>query len=97
MGLLNEGTVDDIGYYYLDRGDVDIAIEVFTLNAERYPDSHNVYHSLGEAYVEQGAVRLAVAKFKRSLELNPHNGWAIKMLGDIDEESERAREELREP
>ena len=97
LGLLNEGTVDDIGHYYLDRGDVDIAIEVFTLNAERYPDSYNVYHSLGEAYVEQGAVRLAVAKFKRSLELNPHNGWAIKMLGDIDEESERAREELREP
>lgn len=87
QGLLNEGLADDIGHHFLDRGDSDLAIEVFTLNAERYPESYNVYHSLGEAYLERGDRASAVANLERSLELNPHNGWAVKLLRGIDEDA----------
>jgi tetratricopeptide (TPR) repeat protein len=93
LGLLNEGTIDDIGYYYLDSGKIDVALEVFACNARLFPDSYNAYHSLGEAYVRKGDRGLAVANLERSLEINPHNGWATKLLGNIDDEIGKVQEE----
>jgi hypothetical protein len=84
-GLLNEGSIDDTGHYYLDRGDVDMAIEILTSNAEMHPESYNVHHSLADAYVQKGNRQRAVANLERSLELNPRNGWAVKLLENIDD------------
>ena len=66
LGLLNEGLIDDIGYHFLERGDTDLAIEVFTLNAELHPESHNVYHSLAEACVEKGERLSAIANLNQA-------------------------------
>ncbi|NIM16525.1 MAG: tetratricopeptide repeat protein, partial [Candidatus Aminicenantes bacterium] len=50
--------------------------------------SYNVYHSLGEAYMKKGEKDLAIQNFKKSLEINPWNGWAIKILKEIDTKKE---------
>lgn len=49
------------------------AIAVFTLNVEDYPQSFNVYDSLGEAYMVNNEKELAIKNYKKSLELNPNN------------------------
>ncbi len=67
---------------------MDMSIEAFTFNVERYPKSYNVYHSLGEAYMKKGEKDLAIQNFKKSLEINPWNGWAIKILKEIDTKKE---------
>jgi tetratricopeptide (TPR) repeat protein len=92
-GVLHEGLVDDIGHHYLDRGEVDMAIEVFSFAAETYPKSHNAFYSLAEAYVKKGNAALAEASLARSLELRPGGAWAVKLLTNIDEEIRKAREE----
>ena len=55
----------------MNQGQVDKAIEIFTLNTKRHPESANVWDSLGEAYVTKGDSKNAIANFKKSLSLNP--------------------------
>ena len=69
-----------IGYDLLRSGDRDGAIRVLALNAELYPSDANVYNSLGEAYMSAGKTELAIANYRRSLELDPKNGNAVTML-----------------
>lgn len=56
------------------------AIFYFKLNVEFYPKSWNVYDSLAEAYAATGEKELAVANYKKSLELNPANASAAEAL-----------------
>ena len=79
-GLYNETLLNDIGYWLLKRERVDAAITVFRLNVEAYPNEWSVYSSLGEAYVKSGDIGLAIQSYKKSLELNPDNTNAKKML-----------------
>ena len=46
-----EGELNGLGYTLLGMSDVAGAIRVFELNAQQYPESSNVFDSLGEAYV----------------------------------------------
>ncbi len=59
------------------------AIEIFKLNAEAYPKSSNVYDSLGEAYTKSGERELAIENYQKSLDLNPENENAKKMLEEL--------------
>lgn len=76
----SEGQLNDLGYQYLSEGEIEIAIEIFKLNVEAYPDAFNTYDSLGEAYMEAGQTELAIQNYERSLELNPGNDNARQML-----------------
>lgn len=58
---------------------------MFKLNVALFPDSFNVYDSLGEAYMVAGERELAIKNYKKSLELNPNNTNAAKMLKKIKE------------
>jgi len=75
-----EQQLNNMGYEYLGRHDVNRAIEVFKLNVEAYPQSWNVYDSLGEAYLASGDRALAKENYRRSLELNPKNQTARDVL-----------------
>ena len=59
---------------------LDEAIALFVFNTEQYPDSWDVYDSLGEAYADGGHIDLAIANYRRSLALNPKNAGAVKAL-----------------
>ena len=72
--------MNEAGYYLLGEGLVQEALEIFKLNVEAYPDSWNAYDSLGEAYMEAGDTEAAIQNYERSLELNPANSNAVRML-----------------
>ena len=76
-----EGLINVMGYemLYFEQ-DVDKAIELLTLNTVNYPESFNVYDSLGEAYMVNGDESLAIANYEKSLELNPNNQNAVEKL-----------------
>ncbi|MBS4036100.1 MAG: tetratricopeptide repeat protein [Ignavibacterium sp.] len=76
----SERSMNLLGYKYLNEGETDIAIEIFKMNVADYPESSNVYDSLGEAYMKAGNKDEAIRNYKKSLELNPKNDNAKKML-----------------
>jgi TolA-binding protein len=69
--IANEGELNQYGYQLLGNGQHDKAIEVFTLNTKRFPNSANCFDSLGEAFATKGDKKNAILNFKKSLSLNP--------------------------
>jgi tetratricopeptide (TPR) repeat protein len=70
---LSEAAVNTLGYDLLGDDRFDAAIAVFRRNVERFPESSNVYDSLGEAYLESGQLESALENYERSVELDPGN------------------------
>lgn len=60
--------------------DINKAINIFKLNTKLFPNSANVYDSLGEAYLENGNKEQAIFHYKKSLALNPNNENAKEIL-----------------
>jgi CubicO group peptidase (beta-lactamase class C family) len=84
--LIAEGPMNSLGYqllYGFKR--VKDAIEVFKLNVEDYPQSFNVYDSLGEAYAVNGDTELAIKNYERSIELNADNTGGKEALKKLRE------------
>ena len=81
-----EQELNNLGYRLLQNGKVKEAIEIFKLNVEAYPESFNVYDSLGEAYMVDGQKELAIQNYKKSLELNPENSNGAKILKTLEEQ-----------
>lgn len=80
-----ESQLNNLGYTLLQLENVKDAIEIFKLNVKVYPESFNVYDSLGEAYMINGDLDLAIDNYEKSLEINPDNKNANKMLEKIRE------------
>lgn len=77
--------LNGIGYGLLTRDRVKDAIRIFELNVEVYPDESNPYDSLGEAYMIAGDKERAIENYEKSLELNPGNDNARRMLERLRE------------
>lgn len=80
----SEGELNTLGYQLLARNQMKEAIAIFKLNVEAYPQAFNTYDSLGEAYMKNGAKELAIQNYKKSLELNPQNTGATRMLRTLE-------------
>ena len=92
--FFDENQFNSLGYQLLGARRAKEAIEIFKLNVKAYPDSWNVYDSLGEAYFTYGNTELAIENYKRSLELNPDNANARSVLERIKQrEDEIAKRE----
>jgi CubicO group peptidase (beta-lactamase class C family) len=81
-----ERELNQLGYSLLYGGHEQDAILVFQRNVQDYPQSSNVYDSLGEAYMNTGQKDLAIKNYQKSLELNPKNDNAkerLKKLGEM--------------
>src|SRR6266705_4095378 len=81
-----ESELNRLGYQLLQMRKVKEAIEIFKLNVEVYPQASNTYDSLGEAYMVHGDKELAIANYKKSLELNPKNANATAKLTSLTTE-----------
>ncbi len=81
---VDQYALNAIGYTMLRHKYLKEAVEVFKLNVKEYPDSANAYDSLGEAYMKLGKTELAIVNYRKSLELNPKNTHAIKMLENLE-------------
>lgn len=65
-----ERELNRIGYEFLRGGQVDAAIGVFQLAVRAFPNSANVYDSLGEALVRADRRAEAVLAFRRALAID---------------------------
>jgi CubicO group peptidase (beta-lactamase class C family) len=82
---ITEQTLNTVGYVLLYSGHEQDAISVFQRNVEDYPQSGNVYDSLGEAYMKIGQKELAIQNYEKSLQLDPKNKNAVEMLKKLRE------------
>jgi predicted Zn-dependent protease len=71
---------NSLGYTLLSDRQTAEAIAVFQRNVEEYPQSSNVYDSLGEAYMKSGEKKPAIENYEKSLRLDPKNANAVEML-----------------
>src|SRR5262249_24737949 len=78
--LLDEGTLDQVGHDLLDSGKTQDAVEVFRANVEEYPQSADLYASLGEAYVRSDQKELAIQSYVECVTLHPKNKNALEAL-----------------
>ena len=81
---LDEDELNALGYQLIQANRFRQAIRIFQLNVEAYPGSANTYDSLGEAYMDDGDKSQAIANYQRSLQLNPGNNNAVKMLQKLN-------------
>ncbi|MBN2585670.1 MAG: hypothetical protein JXA64_03400 [Candidatus Fermentibacteraceae bacterium] len=49
--LIGEPQINALGYSFMEAGRMDDALAFFLLNADEYPESSNVWDSLGEWYM----------------------------------------------
>lgn len=82
--VVSEQRLNMLGYELLRAKKLRESVAVFTFNAELYPQSFNVYDSLGDAYAESGEKEPAIKNYRRSLELNPQNKNAVQMLKRLE-------------
>lgn len=68
------------GYKLLQAENVKYAAEVFKLSIEIFPDKYNPYDSYAEALMLLGKKKEAIENYQKSLELNPKNRNAKRML-----------------
>ena len=78
-----ELSMNATGYNYLFAGKTDEAIKVLELNTVLFPESFNVWDSLGEAYAKAGDKEKARACYEKSVALNPANDSGKKALNDL--------------
>jgi tetratricopeptide (TPR) repeat protein len=82
-GHAAEVDLNTAGYDLLAAKKIDEAIEVFKLNVKLYPDSWNVYDSLGEAYAAAGNTKDAIANYEKSIQLNPKSDSGKEILAKL--------------
>jgi len=75
-----ERELNNLGYQLLARQRTSEAVAVLRLNVDTYPESANVYDSLGEALMLNGRQEEAIRNYRKSLELNPANDNAREQL-----------------
>lgn len=78
-----EVTLNEIGYNFLRQNKFTDAILVFEHNTKLFPESGNVFDSLGEAYYKQGDKEKALLNYKKSIVLDPDNGDAKKIIAKL--------------
>ena len=68
-----EDNLNATGYRLLNAKKIKDAIEVFKVNVKLFPNSWNVYDSLGEAYADNSNTEDAIKNYEMSVKINPKN------------------------
>jgi CubicO group peptidase (beta-lactamase class C family) len=85
QGERAEASLNQLGYSLLYSGHEKDSITVFQRNVQEFPQSSNVYDSLGEAYAKVGEKDLAITNYEKSLQLDPKNQNAAQRLKKLRE------------
>jgi predicted alpha/beta superfamily hydrolase len=76
-----EDVINSLGYNVMNGlNNYDLAIQYFQMNIDYYPESPNVYDSMGEAWMKKGDNKKAIEYYQKSLALNPNNQNAKDMI-----------------
>ncbi|WP_202702601.1 alpha/beta hydrolase-fold protein [Flavobacterium sp. UGB4466] len=75
-----ENTINAYGYQSLGKKDMELAGYLFRLNVANYPQSPNVYDSLGDFYEANGDKKNAIASYEKTLLLDKNFSEAKEKL-----------------
>jgi tetratricopeptide (TPR) repeat protein len=75
-----EDSINRKGYDLMQDGDLRSAFQVFTLNTILFPNSSNVWDSLGECCYNMKKFKLSLQYYKKSIELDPKNENGKQMI-----------------
>jgi tetratricopeptide (TPR) repeat protein len=64
-----EYTLNALGYYYLNKDEMDKALAVFSENIDRFPESANVYDSYGEALEIDNKYEMAEVNYANAVRI----------------------------
>ncbi len=78
--IIKESQLNSLGYKKLRNNNFKDAISIFRINVALYPESSNVYDSLGEAYMKKGDTILALKNYKKSIKLDSGNANAKRQI-----------------
>lgn len=81
--LIHEGFLNNVAYDLLEEGKNTAALAAFAFNVAENPSSANAYDSMGEGYLKTGDRKKATAAYRKSLELDPTNENATRMLEEL--------------
>lgn len=84
---LSEMGLNSFGYQLMAMNRNEDAFKILKLNTELYPKGANTWDSLGEIYMNMGEKEKSIEAYEKSLELNPENDNARKMI-EKQQESE---------
>ena len=80
----SENELITLGYRLIHMRKFADAITIFKLSVETYPESYNTWDSLAEAYMDNGDRQLAIVNYQKSLQINPGNTNAVRMLKQLN-------------
>ena len=75
-----EALMNRFGYFLLQAKRIDDAVQVFKLNTEAYPNSANVFDSLGDALAAAGRKEDAIKSYEKALSIDPNYSSALDSL-----------------
>ncbi len=81
---VSEMGINGFGYALMRQGNNEEALTIFQLNTEFYPNFWNTYDSYGEVLLKLNRKEEAIKAYKKSLELNPENENAKKILEKLE-------------
>lgn len=82
---LPEGNLNTLGLQLLyNKETTEKSIRIFEFATRLYPNSANLFDSLGEAYLFHGDIEKAKINYQKSLELNPQNESAASVLKRLE-------------
>jgi len=90
----SENQLNQLGYHYLGKDEVENATAIFKINLDAFPNSFNVYDSYGEALLESGDKEKAIENYLKSVEINPGNEGGIKVLKELGINTEGLLKEI---
>jgi tetratricopeptide (TPR) repeat protein len=79
----SESEINSWGYDLIYKDNAKDALKIFKLNTELFPNAYNTYDSYGECLLKLGDQQNAIEAYRKSLELNPYNESAIKVLAEL--------------
>jgi predicted alpha/beta superfamily hydrolase len=65
-----ENIINQLGYRYIGRKDYSSAIRLFKRNVESFPNSANVYDSLGDGYDANNQPEMALKNYRKAVEIS---------------------------
>lgn len=75
--------LDDLGYWLLDRGHPEKALEVFKFNIDLEPDHAGWVDSVGDAYRAMDNKEMAITWYKKALEMKPTQDFSRRKLREL--------------
>jgi hypothetical protein len=81
---INENYLNSLGYESLREKNFEKTIAIFKINVALYPNSSNVYDSLGEGYMKSGDTLKSIENYKKSLTFDSGNSRAKRQLRKLE-------------